>query len=119
LSKNPDNRTFGAWVRAWRIARGLSQIDCSNRAGWHFTAWSRLEREVDRQHDRSTVLKIAEVLGAPEELALTAAGYAPDSLRTSVLEAVPEKETLDRDIMQSESLNEALRGFRLPEEGAA
>jgi transcriptional regulator with XRE-family HTH domain len=77
LSVN-DAASYGARVRAWRHARGLSQIDLATRAGFSTRHVSFVETGRTRP-SRETVLTLAEALDVPlreRNLLLEAAGFA-------------------------------------------
>jgi transcriptional regulator with XRE-family HTH domain len=70
--------SYGSRVRAWRHARGLSQIDLATRAGFSTRHVSFVETGRTRP-SRETVLVLAEALDVPlreRNLLLEAAGFA-------------------------------------------
>jgi len=88
---------FGKWVRAERIARGLSETECATRAGMKLTVWSRMERTV-KHPQRDTCAAVARGLGMEEADVLRAAGYAFE-------------ETEEIDLALARRLNRVLRSL--------
>lgn len=77
--------TFGQWVQQQRGERDIS--DCARRAGLHWEAWKRIEKDEPRRRDGSpprrdarTVVKVAKGLGVSPREALIAAGIVPDDI---------------------------------------
>src|SRR5260370_13315086 len=56
-------RSFGALLRRFRLAAGLSQEELAERAGMSARGISDLERGVHRVPYRHTLIRLSEVLG--------------------------------------------------------
>lgn len=90
----PSN--FAEWIRAWRMFRKLSITEAAERAGWKMQFWSGIETMKRPRKDgtppvpeRETVKTIARVLRVEEDIALLAAGHAPERLRQEVYNEAP------------------------------
>lgn len=76
LTKEERWKAFGQWVAEVRDGMPISQTEAAERAGMVRQQWNRIETgNSGTRYD--TVLKIAEVLGVPPEVALIKAGFSP------------------------------------------
>jgi transcriptional regulator with XRE-family HTH domain len=80
-----DGETFGAQLRAYRQAAGLTQAALGHRVGIHQSYINRLERGEREPPGRELVARLAEALRLDEpsrQRLLRAAGHVPDWLLT-------------------------------------
>ena len=86
--KNMDdkpNKRFAEWLREKRLAVGLIQQEAADKAKFGLNTWSRLEQGYSTK--RSTVIKVAEVVGGDPAEALHLAGFASDNGTTEEAKA--------------------------------
>lgn len=64
---------FSRWLRVKRVETGLTQKGAAQKAGMDYRQWSRYEK--GQPAHRSTVIRLAEAVGASRDEALMVAGY--------------------------------------------
>ncbi len=77
-----DNNTFGKLIRSYRVQRGWKQGDLAERWGFTREYVSQIERGERKLDKLEQVLRLADILGIPEEK-LAAAGKGFPSRKTS------------------------------------
>jgi transcriptional regulator with XRE-family HTH domain len=77
---------LGVLIREHRKRLGITQKDLASRSNLHFTAISRMEK--DLIPSRETVIKVAEALGASSVDFLEAAGYGEENLSKTLSEVI-------------------------------
>jgi transcriptional regulator with XRE-family HTH domain len=82
-------QTFGQILKQARQAKGLSQRELAAQAGVDFTYISKLENDRLSPPAIETIGKLSEILEAPEEVLMSAAGKLNDDVR-EVLAGSPE-----------------------------
>ncbi len=101
--------TFGAWLRRYRYAAGLTQEELAARAGLGVRTISNLERGVSKAPYQDTVRRLAEALGLSdgERADLLGSARSPEELpgreaarpevRGAFLGAVPQERLVARE----------------------
>jgi transcriptional regulator with XRE-family HTH domain len=85
-------RAFGEWIEAQRRLTPYTQEAAAARAGMKRQQWSRIIKGVSGTK-RTTVIRIAEAVGANVDEALVKAGYAPlNSDNGNGADAIPDAE---------------------------
>lgn len=74
-------QTFGQILKASRQAKSLSQRELANKVGVDFTYISKLENDRQPPPAADTISKLSEILDAPVELLLAAAGKVNDDVK--------------------------------------
>lgn len=77
---------LGVLIREHRKRQGITQKELAGRANLHFTAISRMEK--DLIPSRETVAKVAEALNASPADFLEAAGYGEENLSATLSEVI-------------------------------
>lgn len=83
--------SFGIWLRKWRKARGLTQVELANKAGCGQSIISQYERGVKRdigeeftRPEPELVERLATALDRPVEEARALAGYLPSPIPPTI-----------------------------------
>src|SRR5688572_3833393 len=82
-------QTFGQILREIRRSKNLSQRDLAAKTGVDFTYISKLENDRMPPPAAETIIKLAEVLEAPQEILLATSGKVDNEIK-EVITSSPE-----------------------------